>query len=135
MLTVPTGVSRRFRTIRALCLVYLAATVATLGFLVWKRDDHSLVTTDTWVHEVILLVFAVVLVGVAKRTAAGDPRAYLRLRIVSLVIAVVSVVVAVLPGLFPAWMRIEQGAYAACLLAVAALAHTPAVRTAVATMA
>jgi hypothetical protein len=126
--TVPTTTTR-VRTIRALCGLYLAATVATLGFLAWKRDDSALVTTDAWVHEVVLLAFAVVLVRVAKRAAAGNARAYLRLRIISVVVPVVAIVEAIVPG-FPGWMRVEQVGYGLVLLAVTALANTRGAREA-----
>ena len=120
--------TREFRAIRALCWTYLAATVATVAFLAWKNDDHALVTQHAWGHEVILLVFAVVLVRVAGRAAAGNPRAYLRLRIVAIVVAVASLVVAAIPGFLPEWMRVEQLLYGILVAAVAVLAHRPAVR-------
>jgi CDP-diglyceride synthetase len=122
------GARREFSTIRAMCAIYLAATVVTLGFLAWKEGDRSLVTEDAWVHGVILLVFAVVLVRVATRAASGDRRAYLRLRIIGFVVPAASVVEALIPGLFPGWMRVEQLVYGVWLLAVVALASRPAVR-------
>jgi hypothetical protein len=80
------------------------------------------------VHEVILLAFAVILVRVATRAASGDRRAYLRLRIIGLVVPIASIVEALVPGLFPGWMRIEQVLYGLWLLAVVALACSPDVR-------
>jgi hypothetical protein len=126
--TLETEAARRFRVIRALCGIYLAATVVTLGFLAWKNGDPALVTADAWVHEIILLVFAVVLVRVAQRAQAGNRRAHLRLLIVGSVVPVASLVEALIPGLFPTWMRIEQGLYGVLLLGVVALAASPAVR-------
>ena len=125
---VESEVSRSLRRIRVLCVVYLAATVVTLGFLAWKNGDASLVTDEAWVHAIILLALAVVLVRVAKRAEAGSRRGYLRLRIVGLVVPLASLVEALIPGLFPTWMRIEQALYGVLLLAVAALASSPAVR-------
>jgi hypothetical protein len=123
-----TSALREFGTIRAMCAIYLTATVLTLGFLVWKNGDQSLVTQDAWVHAAILLAFAVVLVRVAQRAASGDRRAYLRLRIIGLVVPIASIVEALIPGLFPGWMRVEQLLYGLWLLAVVALASRPAVR-------
>lgn len=120
---------RQFRTIRAMCAAYLAATVLTIAFLAWKNNDRSLVTDHAWGHEVILLVFAVVLVLVARRAAEGHRRAYLRLRIVAVVVPVASLVVAAIPGFLPGWMRIEQVVYGLWLVGVAVLAHHPAVRS------
>jgi hypothetical protein len=120
----------RLRGIVALCTAYLAAIVATLGFLAWKRDDSSLVTTDAWVHEVILLFFAVLTLRVATRAAAGSARAHLRLRIIAAVVVVASTAEASVPGLFPTWMRLEQILYGLCLLAVLALARSRGVRQA-----
>ena len=100
--TVDTEASGRFRAIRVLCGIYLAATVVTIGFLAWRDGDPALVTQEAWVHGIILLVFAVVLVLVAKRAEAGNRRAYLRLRIVGLIIPIAGLVEALIPASSPA---------------------------------
>jgi hypothetical protein len=119
---------REFRVIRAMCWIYLAATVASLGFLAVQSGDRSLVTDEAWGHEIVLLAFAIVLVRVAGRAATGNRRAYLRLRIIGLVVPIASVVEALIPGFLPDWMRVEQLLYGGWLLAVVVLASRPSVR-------
>lgn len=116
-----TDPSRSFTPIRVLIAVYAAATAGTIAVLAWWRDDSRIATPHAWGHAVTVLVFAVVLVAVARRAAAGSRRALLRLRIIAVVIPVVSVVLVAIPGFLPAWMRIEQAVYGVLLLSVAAL--------------
>ncbi len=123
----------RFRIVFALCVLYFAATVATIGFLVWARDDRALVTTEAWVHGVILLLSAGVLLWMTRQAAAGSAQAYLRLRIIATLLAVASFAEAAIPGLFPGWMRIEQAGYGAWLLLILAVSLAPRVRAALST--
>ncbi len=123
----------RFRIVFALCAMYFAATIATIGFLVWASDDPSLVTTEAWVHGVILLLSAGVLLRVTRQAGTGSAQAYLRLRIIAVLIPIASLTEAAIPGLFPAWMRIEQAGYGAWLLLILALSLTPRVRAAFST--
>ena len=111
----------RIGTIRGLVLLYLVATVATL-VVMGVQHDAATVTQEAWVHGVIVLVFAVVLTGVAARVAAGSRAALVRLRVIGVVVPVVSIVLAVLPGVLPGWMRVEQAVYGALLAIVAVLA-------------
>ena len=108
-------VTTTFIAIRALVMVYLIVAVAT---------------TEAWTHAVIVCAFAVLLIGVTARAATGDRRAYRRLRVISVVIPTVSVVLILIPGLFPTWMDVEQAGYAVLLLIVAALANRRALRSA-----
>jgi hypothetical protein len=119
-------VVRTVRGIRLLLMLYLVATAATLVFVYAERDDDRLVDSEVWTHAVIVFAFAVLLLGVVRRVGTGNARALLRLRIISVVIPVVSVVLVALPDLFPTWMRIEQAGYAVLLTVVAWLARSRA---------
>jgi hypothetical protein len=78
------------------------------------------VTPEAWVHAVIVAVFAVVL-PLRLRAAREGRRSGLRaLGIISGVLVLVNAVEAVIPGLFPGWMRVEMIGVAA-LMAVAVL--------------
>jgi len=113
-----------FRPIWRLCLLYALATLVTLGVLIWKRNAADVATTEAWTHAFIVCVFAAVLLSVVHRAATGTRGAYRRLQIVSVVLPVVSLLEAVIPGLFPTWMRIEQLLYALLLLFVALLVRS-----------
>jgi hypothetical protein len=66
----------------------------------------------------------------ASGAAKGDPRALLRLRIVSAVMIAVIVVIVALPGGFPTWLKIEQAGCGVLLLGVAGIANGQRVRSA-----
>ncbi|WP_344983585.1 hypothetical protein [Deinococcus rubellus] len=105
-------------------MLYTLATLTTLGVLLLKRNDAAFATSEAWTHAGIVCIFAVVLLSVVRRAAAGGRGAYRRLQIVSAVLPVVSLLEAVIPGLFPTWMRVEQLSYAGLLLAVALLVRS-----------
>ena len=113
-----------FAAIKGLTALYLAAAAATLVFVALARNHKALVNSEAWTHAVIVFAFATLFVGVARRAEKGSPRAYLRLRVISLVIPLVSVVLVAIPGL-PTWMKVEQGVSALALAAVALLARRP----------
>jgi hypothetical protein len=123
-----TAARSRFHAIRILLLAYLLATVATLAVLGVRHADAAFATDEAWGHAIVVLAFAVLLIPAASRAAAGSRGAYRRLRIVSVVIPVVSVVLVALPHLLPPWMRVEQAAYGVLLLVVAVLAASGPVR-------
>jgi hypothetical protein len=115
-----------FASIKTLAAAYLAAAAATLAFVALERDDAGIVDADVWTHAIMAFGFALLLVDFANRAAQGSRRAYLRLRISSVVIAAFSGILVVTPGLLPTWMKVEQGMCALVLAAVALLAHSPA---------
>ena len=123
-----TATRSRFLAIQVLLVVYLAATVATIGVLAARHADQAFATDEAWGHAIVVLVFAALLVPAASRAARGSRGAYRRLLIVSIVLPVVSVVLVALPHLLPGWMRVEQAAYGALLLVVAVLAASSPVR-------
>lgn len=113
--------TRRFSIVRALTWVYALATLATVAVLWRERDNRGIATDHAWGHAVVVLVLAVVMVAGARRASHGSRRALRRLRIISVVIPVVSLVIVAIPEFLPVWMRVEQGVYGALLLVIAVL--------------
>ncbi|HWD07117.1 MAG TPA: hypothetical protein VG674_32220 [Amycolatopsis sp.] len=107
-----------FRTAKGLVAAYLTVSVLTVGAVVLLRDHPTLVTDAVWVRTVIVVASALLTLSFTVRAGRGSRRAYLRLRIVSAIMLVALVVIAALPGAFPVWLRIEQGACALLLLGV-----------------
>jgi hypothetical protein len=99
------------------------AAAATVVFIWIVHNNQELVDAGVWTHAIIVFGFALLLVSVTNRAANGSRVAYQRLRIISIVIPVVSVVLVALPGLLPTWMKVEQAVYALVLLTVAVLAN------------
>ena len=101
--------------------VYVGLAVATVAVLaVLSGVGSSLATPEAWVHAVIVAVFAVVL-PLRLRAAREGRRSGLRaVGIISGVLVLVNAVEAMIPGLFPGWMRVEMVGIAA-LMALAVL--------------
>ena len=65
----------------------------------------------------------------ARRAACGASRMYLRLRLVSAIMVVAIVAIIAVPGAFPVWMKIEQGACGILLIGVVAIVNSKPVRS------
>jgi uncharacterized membrane protein len=99
----------QLRGLAAVIAAYVAVslgTVAALGVLAALAP--SLATQDAWVHAVLVAVFAVVLPLRLRSARRGSVPALRAVGIVSAVVFLVNVVEVMIPGLFPAWMRIEM---------------------------
>ncbi|MEQ0557905.1 hypothetical protein ABJI51_02395 [Amycolatopsis sp. NEAU-NG30] len=115
---------------RRLVVCYLVLSVLTLGAIVLLRNDPGLVTDAVWIRGSIVAVTAFLMLTFASGAAKGNPRALLRLRIVSAIMIVVIGVIVALPGVFPVWLRIEQAVCGVLLLGVAAIVNGKRVRAA-----
>lgn len=112
-----------FRTVKLLVGTYLAISVATLAAIFVKRDDSGVVNSAVWTRGTIVVASALLMMTFTVWAARGSRRAYLRLRIVSAVMVVAIAVIISLPGLFPVWMRIEQGVCGVVLIGVVAVVN------------
>ncbi|WP_326568798.1 hypothetical protein VSH64_44815 [Amycolatopsis rhabdoformis] len=107
-----------FRTARLLVVAYLTLSVLTVVAVVLLRNNVTMVTDAVWVRTVIVVASALLTFSFTVRAARGSRRAFLRLRLTSGIMLVAIVVIASLPGAFPVWLRIEQGACGLILLGV-----------------
>ena len=97
----------------ALTQAYVVVAVGTVVALaVLAAVAPSLATQDAWGHAVIVAVFAVVLPLRVRAARHGSLSALRAVGIISAVLFLVNVVEAMIPGLFPTWMRIEMAAIA-----------------------
>jgi len=118
------------RTIRVLIACYVGLSALTLVFAFLMGDDHELVPDSVWVRGVIVLIASVLLMTFARRAARGSRSAWHRVWIFAGVMVLAIAVIVSIPGLFPVWMRIEQGVCGALLVAVFVLARGRALRAA-----
>ncbi len=113
--------SGRLSRLSVVVRVYVGVVAATVVVLaVLTGVGSSLATPDAWVHAVIVAVFAVVLPLRLRAARAGRRSGLRAVGIISGVLVLVNAVEAMIPGLFPAWMRIEMVGIAA-LMAFAVL--------------
>jgi uncharacterized membrane protein len=105
-------VSARRVELRGLTVVvrtYVAIAVGTvLALALLRATAPRLAPQEAWIHAVIVVVFAAVL-PVRLRAARRGARSALRaVGIIAAVLLLANVVVALVPGLLPTWMRVEM---------------------------
>jgi peptidoglycan/LPS O-acetylase OafA/YrhL len=86
---------------------------------------HS-ISPAVWVRSTIILVVSLFMLLCGKQMRGGRRRAYVRAKWIAVLGTIGFVGVAALPGPFPAWMRIEQGAQALVFLALTWMLTRPA---------
>jgi hypothetical protein len=117
-----------FRGVLVLAGSYVGLCVLTMVAAVLLRNHPSIVTSTVWVRGTIVLASSILTLLFARGAARGNPRAWLRLRIVTAVMVVAIAVIIALPGLFPVWMRIEQGVCGLVLLGIVIIVNGRRVR-------
>ncbi|GAA5170030.1 MULTISPECIES: hypothetical protein [Amycolatopsis] len=122
MTRTPLG-RRAFRTLKWLAGAYLSLGVLALAAIVLLRGDPAQVNDAVWTRALIVLITAVVLVLLTNRAARGSAGALRRLRIIAVVVPVAIAVLVALPGLFPLWMRLEQGLCGLVMVGYAIVVH------------
>ncbi|MEV1025879.1 hypothetical protein [Streptomyces sp. NPDC050264] len=96
---------------------YVVVALGTLVALaVLAASAPRLAISEAWGHAVIVAVFAVVLPLRTRAALDGSPSGVRALTVIGAVLLVVNLVEAVLPGVFPAWMRGEMLVIAAMML-------------------
>ncbi|GGF47812.1 hypothetical protein GCM10011519_22320 [Marmoricola endophyticus] len=101
--TAPSALAAIERPVRAYVVVAVA-TVLALALLTALGSAQA--TTDAWVHAVIVVVLAALLPLRLRAARRGSGRALAAVGVIAAVLAVANLVEAVLPGLFPVWLRL-----------------------------
>jgi hypothetical protein len=117
------------RNIQLLVGCYLAISVLTLVAIVLLRNNPAIVTPAVWIRGTIVTASALLTVFFAARMARGSRLGYLGLRLESAIMFVVIVVIIALPGLFPLWMKLEQGVCGLLLLGVVVVVNRKHLRS------
>lgn len=108
-----------FGTVRTLVAVYGTLSLAVLATVAVLAMNGHAVTSFMWGRSAGVLASAAVTYWLTARAARGARWAYLRLRIISLVMPVTIIAIDVLPGTLPTWFILLQ---ATCALAIGAAA-------------
>ncbi len=88
-----------------LYVVIIVATVVALAVL--SVTDAAAATKGAWVHGVIVMLFAVLLPLRLRSARSGSRRALRAVGLIAAVLLLVNVIDALVPGMFPGWMRVE----------------------------
>lgn len=122
-----------FRSVKLLIGCYLGLSVLTLVAAFLLRNNAAIVPPAVWIRGTIVAASALLTTLFAAQMARGSSSGYLRLRIVSAVMLVAIVTIIMLPGLFPLWMKIEQGVCGLLLLGVVVVVNGKQLRSTFAT--
>lgn len=123
------AVAKSLGRIKLLVSLYTAISVLSLVAIPLLRKHAADVNPSVWTHGIIVAASALLMLSVTFRAARGARRAYLRLRIVSLVLLVAIAAILAIPGSFPQWMKIEQGVCGVLLIGVVLLVNGRRLRT------
>ncbi|MFE5736061.1 hypothetical protein [Streptomyces celluloflavus] len=110
---------RAFGRTKTLVAVYGALAAAVLGTVVIRALTGQPVTSFMWGRSAGVLASAAVTYWLTVLAARGARWAYLRVRIISVVMPVAIIAVDLIPGVCPPWFALMQ---ATCALAIAATA-------------
>jgi hypothetical protein len=108
--------------ISAVVWTYLAialGTIAVLALLAAVAPHQA--TQEAWVHAAIVAVFAVVLPLRLRAARAGSVGGLRAVGLIAAALFLVNVVEAMLPVLFPLWMRVQMIGVAVLMLVVVLL--------------
>ncbi|WP_090675387.1 hypothetical protein [Paenibacillus tianmuensis] len=121
----PQKVSSAFHLVRRLIGAYLVISWLTVAvIIILSLVAPNQVNSEAWVRGIIVAITSILTFVFANRTAAGKPRALLRLRIVVIVLLIAfTAVLFFLP--LPVWMKVEQYICTALLLMTAILIFRP----------
>jgi hypothetical protein len=96
------------------------------------QDPQALrqqLSVTLWTRPIPIAIVALVYVWVARALHRGSRRAYLRVRLVS-VIGLVGVVYLLVSGAYPGWLRVVEVLQIVPLAALVVMANRPVLRTA-----
>lgn len=94
------------RSLTSLYLVIVGGTVLALIVLSLAAPPQAPV--EAWIHAMIVLVLGVLLPLRLRRARQGHRTALRASGLIAAVLLLANVIEALVPGLFPAWMRLEM---------------------------
>jgi len=110
---------RAFRNVKLLIIAYFAIATIALIATYLMRNDSAEVNANVWGRCVSVVLSSAVLYVFAVLASRGVRWAYRRLRVVSIFVPIAIVYIIVAPGLYPLWMKLEQGVCGIIVIALA----------------
>jgi len=92
------------RLIKGLVGGYVAISLGALVALFLMSNQ----TQEAWVHGVIVAATSLLMALFARGVIKGRAKAYLRLRITTIIMVIAIAITTAIPGDFPDWMKVEQ---------------------------
>jgi cellulose synthase/poly-beta-1,6-N-acetylglucosamine synthase-like glycosyltransferase len=119
------GLRTRFRPILILLAAFALISAAMESVLVVQTATGTSIDSAIWIRCSLVLASSILLLLIATSASRGSRRAWIRVRIISVIVVVAVIVIVSIPGFLPDWVRIEQGACGALVLPVAILLNLP----------
>ena len=110
-----------FQRLRWLLVALTVVSTTAVVIAVALTDAGHAVSLAVWVRCAAVLGITLTLYVFAWRAQLGWWWAYSRLRLFSRIFPVVTLVVAAIPGLYPAWMVLEQIVFSFLLVGISAV--------------
>jgi hypothetical protein len=135
-LEVPASMLEHRKTKRAFTwITWLLAVEVVLGFAavvvaVVIALNHGQVPFAVWMRSVVVLGMTVTLFYFSWRASRGWYWAYQRLRLFAQIFPIITLVMAAIPNLYPAWMVTEQIVFSLIMIGVADILIGDHMRTA-----
>lgn len=125
-----TAVRRAFGKVKILVAVYGLVSVLVLVTVVVLASVGRPVTSFMWGRSGGVLAGAVVAYWLTVMAARGARWAYLRMRIISVVMPIAIIAIDTVPGVLPMWFVLMQAACALAIGAAAFIINGPTLRSA-----
>jgi hypothetical protein len=113
----------RFRPFLVLLAGFVLVSLAMELVLVAQSSLGAAVDGAVWGRCSAVLASSIVLLLLTVGAARGQRTAWIRVRIISVVVVAAVVVIVSIPGFLPPWVRIEQGVCGGLVLPVAILVN------------
>ncbi|WP_051341805.1 hypothetical protein [Pseudonocardia spinosispora] len=113
------AIRRALRTTRNLIVAFIVLSAATcIATFFLNHYAPALVNSTVWTRSFLVLADSVLAMLYAVRASRGFTQAHRNLRLLAAGSLVAVVVLVVLPGLLPGWMKLEQALCGLLLLGV-----------------
>lgn len=118
----------RFRPFLVLLAGFFVVSLAMEAVLIVQSVLGVPVDGGVWTRCSLVLASSVVLWLLTLGASRGSRTAWIRIRIISVVVVAAVIVIISIPGFLPDWVRIEQGVCGGLVLPVAILVNLPRTR-------
>jgi hypothetical protein len=121
----PPNHTAAFRPILILLAAFVVVSCAMEAVLIVQSFTGLEVDTAIWIRCSLVLASSVTLFLIALVAARGSRNAWIRVRIISVVVVVAVIVIVSIPGFLPDWVRVEQAVCGALVLPASVLLNLP----------
>jgi len=120
---------KAFRTIKFIATGYVCINILALAAIFLLRNKTALVTSTVWTRGTILACTSLLLLFFVNQLTRGSRQGWVRVRIISLLLFVSVLILLVIPGILPLWMKLEQAICGLLLLGLIIVTNSRHIRS------